>query len=132
MEQVINFSEAIRRVHPDSNKNITDAGDKVKTIMMYKNDPQRMFIALRKWNLLPSRFNNTTFKTEPKLKYTIITRLESNTDYTGKNVYVSIRGGMFFFKIKKTTKKRVYFEPNAYNRKFCNVNSVMSAWKKNI
>ena len=131
MEQVINFSEAIRRVHPDSNKNVTGAGDKVKTIMMYKNDPQRMFLALRKWDLLPSRFNNI-FKTEQKPTFTIITWLEPNTDYTGKNIYVSINRSGISFGVKRTTKKRVYFESNPYNRKFCNINKVLKAWKKNI
>jgi hypothetical protein len=127
----ITFAEAIRMVHPDSNPNINDAGVKVRTIMMYKKDPKKMFDCLFQWGLVKSNTAKSTTK-RSKIKIKGIDSFLKNYIYNGSVVikHKRIHG---FFEVQRTTNKRVYFTPNTINihgLKYCHINSVIKAFKK--
>jgi len=118
----ISFSKAIKLVHPDINPNIKNASEKVKTIMLYKNNPIKLYKCLANWGLVKA-------ETPPKLKRVFLNSLKPNTLYDG-TVWVTHKKGLF--KVKRTTNKRVYFD-DAYTNgkmlKFCHIKSVINAFK---
>jgi hypothetical protein len=119
----ITFKEAIKMVHPDSNPNITDAGEKVSAIMAYKNDGVALYKLLNFWGLVG-------IKPEPepkKFEYERIT-LRPNTIYNG-NVMASVIG-IGNCVIQRTTNKRVYFHKvtkDRTGRTFCSFNKIKVA-----
>lgn len=122
----ITFRDAIRMVHPDTNKNITDAGEKVKTIMMFKNEPHKMYEFLKMWNLLPGQSY-----TKPKTKKRVtLSHLKRNTFYNGE-VFIRHRKYSDVFQVSKTTDRRVYFTKDTRDntgKSYCNIESVFSAY----
>lgn len=119
----ISFKDAIKMVHPDLNRGITDAGEKVSTIMLYKNDPRKMFLCLQKWGLIPG-FQRKV------IKRVYMEGLLPNWRYMG-NVTILHKKLRGEFKVLKTTSKRVYFTKETTDRtgkKFCNIGSVRTAY----
>jgi len=126
----VTFAEAIRLVHPDSNPSIDNAGVKVSTIMMYKNQPKKMYDCLSEWGLVKSNSTNTTKR--PKIKLKGIDSLIKNYIYNG-SVVIKHKNHYGYFEVQRTTNKRVYFTPNSteiHGLKYCHVNSVAKAFKK--
>lgn len=135
----ISFREAIRLVHPDTNPTIKDAGEKVKTIMMYKNKPESIFKCLVQWGLVSSSYkdsNGTTKQYTPRkvINREYLSHLVSNYVYNG-SVTVVLKSQYGEFKVSKTTNKRVYFTPDtvaATGMKYCDVKSVYRAWSETV
>jgi len=126
----ISFREAIRRVHPDTNKDVVDAGDKVRTIMMFKNEPSKMFLCLKKWGLLPDQSNSEQKPFRTRMERVYITGLRPNHFYNG-SVTVLHKSKSGLFRVLKTTGKRVYFTADTiYNMgsKYCDIGSIVGAF----
>jgi len=127
----ITFAEAIRMVHPDSNPNIMNPGDKVRTIMMYKKDPKKMFSCLSAWGLV----NGSNQTGSPKKQKTLIEGIDSlipNHVYNG-NVVIRHKSCYGYMEVLRTTSKRVYFTENTtkiHGMKYCHIKSVIKAFKK--
>jgi len=126
------FKDAIRLVHPDSNKNIIDAGEKVKTVMMYKNEPKMLYTCLRKWGLVPDQNGNFTKEEKKKtLIREMLSHLLPNHNYEGSFVFVHHKKLHGTFGVRRTTDKRVYFTKATTGRtgkKYCDINSVKFAY----
>jgi hypothetical protein len=120
----ISFKEAIKMVHPDTNPNILDAGEKVRMVMMYKNDESALYKMLNSWGLIGA---GPAPKEEPEIKYRRIT-LYPNMVYNGWAMANVVGLGNCI--IQRTTKKRVYFHEETTKRtgrKFCSFNKVRFA-----
>jgi len=121
----ISFQEAIKLVHPDSNPDVTDAGTKVKTVKLYRDDPVKLHRLLTQWGLL--------IKKQQQLKRKFLDNLQPNSLYDG-TVYVTHKKGIF--KVMRTTTKRVYLD-GCYSTgtveplKYCHIDSVINAFKVN-
>ena len=119
----ISFNDAIKLVHPDSNPNITDAGNKVSTVMLYKNDPIKLHRLLTNWGILK-------IKPVHELEREMLDSLIPNHVYDG-TVWITHKKGMF--KVMRTTTKRVYLDGGYSNHSkvptFCHINSVKNAFK---
>jgi hypothetical protein len=118
----ITFKEAIKMVHPDTNPNIVNAGEKVRAVMAYKNDESALYKLLNHWGLIGS-------KPEPEktFQYERIV-LQPNTIYNGY-VMASVVG-LGNCVIQRTTKKRVYFHKvtkDRTGRTFCSFNKIKVA-----
>jgi len=118
----ISFREAIKLVHPDSNPDVIDAGTKCKTVKLYRNDPVKLHRLLTRWGLLQT-------KPLPQIERTFIDSLLPNHIYNG-NTWIQHKNG--FYKVMRTTTKRVYLDGGYMNTKdltFCHINSVINAFE---
>ncbi|KXB08922.1 hypothetical protein AKJ59_00195 [candidate division MSBL1 archaeon SCGC-AAA385M02] len=121
----MNFREAVKRVHPDINPDMVDAGDKMRVLTTHKNEPRKIYMWMRKWGLVGI---TNSEKQEPLYNWFKVNTLTANSMYNGAAI-VRHKNGTFY-KVYKTTKKRAYFMGNSDGRKFCHVNSVTDAWIK--
>ena len=103
----IDFRSAIKLVHPDSNPNITNAGEKVRTIKMFRDDEQKLYNYMVMWGLIKGKVN-------PKQKVSV-PDIVPNRKYYG-NIRVKIFGIGDGFIVSHTTKTRVYFTRETYHR----------------
>lgn len=123
----ITFNKAIKIVHPDANPTIENPGDKVRTIMMYKNNPKKMYRCLVNWGLIESE--------KPKKVTHLIRPIEGllkNTYYNG-NVVIKHKSCYGYLEVERTTSKRVYFTERTtaiHGLKYCHINSVTKAFVK--
>jgi len=100
----ITFREAIKLVHPDSNPNITNAGEKVKTVMYHKKNESVLYKLMVHWNLIK---RTRPIKKRAKSSKTVV-RIIPNNRYYG-NIRVSVLGFGDGFIVNHTTAQRVYF-----------------------
>jgi len=128
MNQIITFKEAIKLVHPDSNPYVTNAGDKVRTVMLNKNDPLKLYNYLYTWGLIPGQ----TKEKKKKILIQSISHISSHTVYNG-TIVIKHKKFNGYFEVQRTTAKRCYFTEKTiklYGMKFCSVNSIRKAFKK--
>jgi len=123
----MNFREAVKKIHPDINPDIKDAGNKMRTLVINKNDPEKIYLWMKKWGLVA--VSNTEQKKESgfKFEWISVSTLRANHFYDG-NAIIRHKNGKVY-SILKTSNKRAYFV-NPTERKACNVNSIRSAWVK--
>jgi len=121
----MSFRDAVKRVHPDTNPDITNAGEKMRTLTTYKNQPEKIYMWMKKWKLVDVTNNE---KQEPQYMWVNVNTLTANSMYNGTAVVRHKDGTLFW--VLKTTKKRAYFMSNVDGRKFCHVNSITDAWIK--
>jgi hypothetical protein len=106
---IISFKEAIKMVHPDSNPHITDAGEKVNAIMMYKNDETSLYKLLSNWGLLKGQSPiKEKASSVPPIYTKVLYKMWPNEMYRGQ-VLVQVFGLNGDYAVKKTTDTRVIF-----------------------
>ena len=119
----INFREAVKLIHPDvCGRTLDNVGEKMNTIKLYRNDEQALYNFLKEWKIIDTK------KTKEKPKFF---KLESNTDYSNRIVFVNIVFGNYeiALRILKTSAKMVFFSENPSNRKRANMNKVIRSWE---
>ena len=123
----MNFREAVKKIHPDINPDIKDAGNKMRTLVINKNDPEKIYLWMKRWGLVA--VSNTEQKKESgfKFEWVAVNTLIANFFYNGKAVIRHKNGKVF--SVLRTTNKRAYFVEGS-EQKFCNINSIHSAWIK--
>jgi hypothetical protein len=117
--QSINFRDAIRMVHPDSNPNIQDAGTKVREVMRFKKSPTHLFILMVRWGLVKEEIKPAQETKSTKFK------LQPNKYYFGSVFIIHKTKGILA--VERTTNKRVYFtdaDAKEAGIKYCSFKSV--------
>lgn len=117
------FREAVKLIHPDVNSNITDAGGKMNTLVMYKNEPKKIYLWMLKWGLV----KNNQQTVEKNYIWKCISRLGVHSFWNG-NVIIEHKNGHKYY-VHRTTGKRAYFT-DGQGLKYCSVKSIKKAWMK--
>lgn len=124
----MNFKEIIRKIHPDVNKNIVNAGEKMRQCIYYRKDTAKLNELAIKWGLVPDPnlkpkpkvtkprqtgsvwdtkkpFVRGTTGTKPR---PIDNRIKANTVYCNGTEGYHKRFNRWYL-INKTTAKMVYY-----------------------
>jgi hypothetical protein len=52
MSETITFRELVRKIHPDHNPNVQDAGDKMRQATLFRNQPEELYKLAVRWGLI--------------------------------------------------------------------------------
>jgi hypothetical protein len=129
MSQTITFREMVKMIHPDHNPSITDAGGKMRTVILYKNEPVELYKLAVRWGLLgkkrpePARPRPTirpaprstprqsrTWTTPPRPKYDWLAYFNEEPEVEGFVCVRTLENSRV--KVVRVTPKRVYFYYN--------------------
>lgn len=133
MNREITFRELVKLIHPDYNPNITDAGGKMRTAVLYKDEPKELYKLGIRWGVVVGRISQTKITpvprnstwdtgTSPRPPRYEWRAFLNETPRINNHVVVSTLDGARVIVVRKTP-KRVYFYYNG-KRTFASTKNV--------
>lgn len=90
MTRTLTFREIVKLIHPDHNPNVEDAGGKMRTAVLYKNQPEELYKLAIRWGFAGRINGGSTPVTPTSPKRTRITPApRSNTVSTSTSTTTS-------------------------------------------
>jgi hypothetical protein len=105
MKQIF-FKDIVKKIHPDLNPNIKNASEKMNDILLYKNNPRKLYHLAVKWGLLSH--------TKPFKKFEWVWTPDKNRE-------IQVNDNIFHLKkeiiviVEKITSKRYYYYLNGHH-----------------
>ncbi len=105
MEKSISFRELVKKIHPDTNPTIVDAGGKMRIAVLYKKDQSLLYEYGVKWGVI-GKPSKPTKPTKPV--YNRTRPDNGNTFHPGDLVYIKTR--KCYSTVTRVTSKSVFFK----------------------
>jgi len=111
MTRSITFRDLVRRIHPDVNKGIHDAGGKMRQAVQVRNQPEELYKLAIRWGVSDLQYQEPTQKPQPQPvqppRYGWV-RCYNENPRVGDHIIVFSKGNIITLAVR-TTAKRVYF-----------------------